>query len=219
MTWKIHKVTIIVIAIVLIGFTHPSNTAAAVRPVSAIVAANLNAVEINQLPINPIIGTIVYSSWSYTYFNRYGTREYYAARARADLWSTWQTRYTWPYGRIARSTRYALVYNGLVWDIGATWIKNNGLFNLWGVQCNVTYRYNGYNVYTDGSNHCNAWGTGFGVDVTPVTWNEGGAYWGGLQFGANYRVSVLIQGTPLFSDHWMRETIFNNGRTSGAMGG
>lgn len=220
---RAYRVAMAVIVAVLIAawsvlMVPPAHAADA--PFTARAAAYLDSADIAGLPETASTGDIYYSPWKSHYVNRYGTREYYASRQRADLRSTWQTRSTWPGAFLVQQSRFALKFVGPgLWDLAATWVKNTGMFSLWGVQCDATYRFSGSQVFTDGSNSCRAWGVGFGVDVTPVTWNEGGAFWGGMQVGANYRVSVLTQGVPLFADHWMRVGILTNGTTTAPQGG
>jgi hypothetical protein len=144
------------------------------------------------------------------YINKYGTYEARLATRIANSPRTRSTIYTWPQSRIALSYfDFKVALFG--WDFGATWVRATGLFNLWGVECTVVYRYNGTFVFTDNSNSCHAWGVGFGVTITPVTWNDGGANWGGMEYGADYRVSVVTNGFPVAFDHWVRQGIYVNG--------
>lgn len=218
-----YRVAMVVMAAVYIlmgaALITPPRALSAQPRLSTFASVQLASVDLSGLPKNPTIGSYYYTAWRYHYINKYGTYEYSLSKNRANYASTWQTTSTWPGSSLVQQERHLLLYNGYLWDIAATWVRNTGLFSLWGVQCDISYRFNGAQVFSDNSNTCHAWGTGFGVAVTPVTWNDGGAYWGGLSFGADYRVSVVASGTPIFFDHWMRVTIHNNGSVALPTGG
>lgn len=183
--------------------------------VQALAAAG--AFSIKDLPVNPEVGD---TYWTPTRTRYIYPRTYEVTTfTRAVNWSSnWQTTSTWPQGRIAEQTRYQFRFTSNGWRYAETFNKATGLFNLWGIQCNIKYRYNFNNIYSDNSNRCFTWGIGFPITFKAVTWNEGGRYYGYLEYGADFTVSVAIEGAPIHFAHWIRHAVWKDG-TSGAMTG
>jgi hypothetical protein len=164
---------------------------------------------------------VTWGPWSSaTYHYVQTTKQYYEykrAYQLANYSSTWQTTSTWPQGRWAQMHRRAYNWvNGYGWVVSGDEIRMSGPFGIWWIDCTVLYRYNYYNVYTDNSTTCSYLGVGFGLSVTPVTWNDGGNYYGYMMWGANYSVSFAYSGSPMTAGHWFRHTINVNG-TFGAL--